>query len=278
MKKSIRLLLVLVYLIILLGTFCSPNKNKNKLVLTGSSTIAPLAMEIGKLFERKNPNVQVNVQTGGSSRGITDVRKGLNDIGMASRTLKKSEKKLYSFTIAKDGVCIILHKSSVINKLTKQQVIDIFTGKINNWKEVGGQNEKITVVNKAEGRATLEVFTKFYGLKNKNIIAHVVIGDNEQGIKTVIGNKNAIAYVSIGTAEYNVKHGVAIKLLATNNVTANIKNLANGSFPIFRPLNLITKVQPLGLVKKFIEFARSKQVEKIIQEYYFVPITKNRHR
>src|SRR5262245_56353537 len=81
-----------------------------KLVLTGSSTIAPLAGEIGKRFESLHPGVRVDVQTGGSSRGASDLRQGLNDIGMLSRPLNDDEKDLIAFPIANDGVCVILHK------------------------------------------------------------------------------------------------------------------------------------------------------------------------
>src|SRR5262245_3820261 len=92
-----------------------------KLVLTGSSTIAPLAAEIGKRFEAAHPGVRIDVQTGGSSRGIADARQGLADIGMASRALKKDESDLLAFTIALDGVCLIVHQDNPVEKLADQQ-------------------------------------------------------------------------------------------------------------------------------------------------------------
>jgi phosphate transport system substrate-binding protein len=245
-----------------------------KLVLTGSSTIAPLVAEIGKRFEKQNPDVRIDVQTGGSSRGVTDARSGLADIGMASRALKAEENDLKSFTIALDGVGLILHKDNPVKTLTDQQVIDIYTGKITNWKAVGGKDVRITVVNKAEGRSTLELFLHYYKLKNSDIKPQVVIGDNQQGIKTVAGNPGAIGYVSIGTAEFDAGNGVPIKLLPLNGVAASVENVRNGSFPLSRPLNLVTKTAPQGLAKRFIDFARSKAVDDLIEAQYFVPLAR----
>ncbi|MDZ7957556.1 MAG: phosphate ABC transporter substrate-binding protein [Aulosira sp. DedQUE10] len=250
------------------------NQLQGKLVLTGSSTVAPLAAEIGKRFESQHPDVRVDVQTGGSSRGIADARTGVANIGMASRSLKEEEKDLQAFAIARDGVGMIVHKDNSVKSLSNQQVIDIYTGKINNWQQVSGKNAPITVVNKAEGRSTLELFLGYFKLKNSDIKSSVVIGDNQQGIKTVAGNPNAIAYVSIGTAEFSISNGDPIKLLPLNGVAATTENVKNGTFPLSRPLNLVTKTQPQGLDKAFIEFAQSPKIHDIVKKQDFVPISK----
>lgn len=243
----------------------------NKLVLTGSSTIAPLALEIGKRFESLNPGVRIDVQSGGSSRGIADARSGLADIGMVSRALKPEEADLSAHLIARDGITVITHASNPVKALSKQQIIDIYTGKITNWKTVGGRDQAITVVNKAEGRSTLELFTQYFGLKNPDIRAQVVIGDNQQGIKTVAGNTGAIGYVSIGTAEYEAEVGTPIRLLPLNGIKALVANVSNESFPLSRPLNLVTKTAPTGLAKRFIVFAQSAAVHDIVRDQFFVP-------
>lgn len=248
------------------------NKLQGKLVLTGSSTVAPLAAEIGKKFESQHPGVRVDVQSGGSSRGIADVRQGIAVIGMVSRALKPEEQDLKAFSIARDGVTVILHQENPVQSLTDKQIVDIYTGKVNNWKQVGGKDAAITVVNKAEGRSTLELFTHYFKLKNTDIKAQVVIGDNEQGIKTVAGNPNAIGYVSIGSAENSTANKVPIKLLAVNGVPATTANVQNSTFPISRPLNLVTKTEPQGLDKEFIDFAKSQQVSDIVKKQNFVSI------
>ncbi|MFQ5877040.1 MAG: phosphate ABC transporter substrate-binding protein [Acidobacteriota bacterium] len=245
-----------------------------KLVLTGSSTVAPLAAEIGRRFESLHPGVRVDVQTGGSSRGIADARRGLADIGMVSRALKEGERDLFAFTIARDGVCIIVHGSNPLTSLADDQVVDIYRGRIGNWREVGGPDARITVVNKAEGRSTLELFLSYFRLRSADIEAHVVVGDNEQAIKTVAGNPHAIGYVSIGTAEYDATHGVPVKLLPVGGIAPSVENVRNGSFPLSRPLNLVTRALPVGLVEVFIEFARSPDARDIVRSQYFVPVTR----
>jgi len=247
---------------------------RRTLVLTGSSTVAPLAAEIGKRFEARHPGVRVDVQTGGSSRGVADVRRGVADIGTVSRALAASEHDLHAFTIARDGVCLIAHRTNPVTSFDEAQVVGIYTGKITNWKAVGSADGPITVVHKAEGRSTLELFLHHFGLRNSEVQPDVVIGDNEQGIKTVAGNPWAIGYVSIGAAEYDATHGVAIKLLPVGGVAASVANVRNGSFPISRPLNLVTRTLPEGLVRQFIDFARSPAVEDLVRSLYFVPIAK----
>lgn len=256
-----------------LALMVGAHAGEKKLVLTGASTVAPLAAEIGKRFEKLNPGAQVDVQTGGSSRGVNDARVGLSDIGMVSRDLKPDEQQeLKAFTIAYDGVCMILHKSNPITALTKDQIIGIYTGRITNWKEVGGVDRKITVVNKAEGRSTLELFLHYFGLVNSQVKAQVVVGDNEQDIKTVVGNTGAVAYVSIGTAEFDVEQGLPLKLLPMDGVAATSANVKNRSFPLMRVLNLVTKGQPTGLSKQFIDYARTESVHDLVKDQYFVPL------
>ena len=243
-----------------------------KLILTGSSTVAPLASEIAKLFEAAHPGVRIDVQTGGSSRGIADARSGLADIGMASRALKPEEGDLLAFTIAQDGIAVILHRDNPVKVLSDAQILGIYTGQISNWKAVGGKDAPITVINKAEGRSTLELFLAYFKLENKQIKASVVIGDNQQGIKTLAGNPDGIAYVSIGTAEFESEAGTPIKILPLNGIAASTVTVKDGTFPLSRPLNLVTREVPTGLAQQFIDYARSTAVHAVVKEQSFVPI------
>lgn len=247
-----------------------------RLVLTGSSTVAPLALEIAKRFEEKNPGVRVDVQTGGSSRGVADTRTGMADIGMASRALTASEQDLFAHTIALDGITLIINAKNPVTVLTDDQIKAIYTGAITNWKQVGGADKFITVVNKAEGRSTLELFLTHFELNNADIKASVVIGDNQQGIKTIAGNPYAIGYVSVGSAEFEATHDTPIKLLSLAGVSASVAQIQAGKFPLSRPLNLITKTPPQGLIKRFMDFAQSDSVHDLIADQYFVPATSSK--
>jgi phosphate transport system substrate-binding protein len=243
-----------------------------RLVLTGSSTLAPLAGEIARRFESLHPGVRIDVQTGGSSRGIHDVRKGIAAIGLVSRALKADEADLQAFAIAQDGISLIVHAGNPVITLSREQIADIYTGRITHWNAVGGVDARITVVNKAEGRSTLELFLDYLQLKNSEIKPHIIIGDNVQAIKTVTGNPHAIGYVSIGAAEYEARRGAPVWLLSLGGVEASVENVRQGIFPLSRPLNLVTSGAPQGLARRFIEFARSPQVHDLVRAHYFVPV------
>ena len=274
MKFSLSPGLLSIFLLLSIsGCLEAPAAPQSRLVITGSSTIAPLVAEIGKRFETFHPQWRVDVQTGGSSRGISDTRQNLADIGMASRSLKDEEHDLHGTVIAYDGIGFIVHRSNPIVALQPQDIIDIYTGQTSNWNKLGGMDAPITVVNKAEGRATLELFLKFFQLKSRQIKAHVVIGDNEQGVKTVAGNPNAIGYVSIGTAEYDAAHGIPIKLLRLGDIPASLKTVQEGLFPLSRPLNLVTTTVSNESVKAFIDFATSPEVHDLVKQHYFVPLS-----
>jgi phosphate transport system substrate-binding protein len=169
---------------------------------------------------------------------------------------------------------MIVHATNPIDAMSDAQIVDIFKGRINRWSRIGGPAREITVVNKAAGRSTLELFLKHFQIKNTDVDADVIIGDNEQGIKTVAGNPNAISYVSIGAAEYSAKHGVSIRLMPVGGVEPSVENVRNGLFPLSRPLTLVTAAEPQGLAADFIRFARSAQADKIVRSQHFVPLSK----
>lgn len=266
-----RWLLALGFLTLLLTSCSHAPKPKQKLIVTGSSTIAPLMTEIAKHFEQEHPQIRVDVQAGGSGRGIADVRSSRADIGMVSRNLKAAEKDLIPYPIAADGVAFMVHKTNSIPPLSRQQIVEIYTGKIRDWKDVGGKNGPITVVNKAEGRATLDLFLDFFHLKNSQIRADVIIGHNEEAIKVVSGNPRAIGYVSIGAAARDLALGVPIRLLSLEGVAPSAANVQSKRYPLLRVLNLVVSKKPQGAAAALIHFAQSPQVHEIIRKEDYVP-------
>jgi phosphate transport system substrate-binding protein len=217
--------------------------------------------------------MEIDVQTGGSSRGVNDATKGLVDIGMASRALTPEEQEnLSPHTIAWDGIAPIVHRDNPLTELSDRQIRGIYTGEISNWSSLGGPDAEIVVVNKAEGRSTLELFLHYFDLKNSEISADVVIGDNQQGIKTVAGNPHAIGYVSIGTAEFEASNGTPVRLLPMGGVEASTANVRSGRFPLSRPLNLLTGLEPSQASQRFLDYARSEHVADLVKGQFFVPI------
>ncbi len=244
---------------------------ETRLTLTGSSSVGPLAAEIARRYEVAHADVRIDVQTGGSSRGVTDALSGRADIGMASRALKPEEKDLTAVTIALDGITIIIHRDNPVRNLTRDQVIALFTGKTVSWSAVGGPDRPVVVVNKAEGRSTLELFLHHFGLKAEQIKASVVIGDNAQGIKTVAGNPDAIGYVSMGAAQTDADAGVPVRLVSLDGLAPTVAAVGDRTWPISRPLNLVIKGEPNGHAAGFIALARSAQVNDLILDLALVP-------
>ncbi|MEM1294471.1 MAG: phosphate ABC transporter substrate-binding protein [Verrucomicrobiota bacterium] len=247
--------------------------SRQKITITGSSTIAPLIAEIAKRYEARHPDIRIDVQTGGSSRGINDPVKGLADVGMSSRALRASESDgRVTHVLARDGVAFIVHASNPISELTDEQILGIFTGKFDNWEQVGGNDGAITSANRANGRSELELMMKFYELHPEDFQVDLISGENQHGIKTVAGDPNAITYMSIGASEFDIANGVPIKLLPLRGVPASSKSVASEQFPLSRPLILITTPEPLPHVSDFIEFARSESVHDLIRQQSYVPL------
>ncbi len=256
-----------------IGLSACASRDRGKLEIGGSSTVYPLATKLAQNYESQHLGVKIEVRAGGSHQGIRDVRQGLADIGMVSRSLKEDEQDLLEFPIARDGISIILHRENPVASLTNEQIIDIYTNKINNWQQVGGQDVPITVVTKSKSHATLELFVNYFGLQASEMLADVTIGDNEEALEAVIGNPNAIAYVSIGTAEYKIVRGIPLKLIPIEGVDATISNVRNETFPISRTLNFVVETEPTGLTKDFIDFARSQAANSIVKDQAFIPIS-----
>jgi phosphate transport system substrate-binding protein len=269
------LLLGAVFSPILIGSALA--QKKQTIVVTGASTIAPLMQEIAQRYEQLNSAILIDVQTGGTSRGISDVRRKIADVGMASRGLFPEEKKdVTPYLLGRDGITMILHKTNPVATLSDDQIRQIYRGEITNWKTLGGNDGSITVVNKAEGRSTLDVFLFYTKLTVREIKAHVVIGDNEQAIKVVSGNPRAIGYVSVGTAEYHIHNQAPLKMLGLGPVPPSTANVANGTYTAARELNLVTNgaAPPPAHVAEFLAFATSEKNYDLVHEYFFVPPAK----
>jgi phosphate transport system substrate-binding protein len=242
-----------------------------KLLITGSNTMAPMIGAASKRFSTLHPGVQIEVQTGGSGQAIDDVMKGKADIGMASRSLTNKESDLYSFAIARDGICLVVHKNNPVRSLTSRQVSDIYTGKIDNWSKVGGKNAPVVPINVSEGLGSSDLFTRYFGIKYADVKAPIVVSGNLERVKALIENPNGITYMSVGAAQQQMDTGAPIKTLPTDGVAATTKNIRSGNFPLSRPLLLLTKGVPTGLVKEFITFSLSSQVTDIVSQHDFVP-------
>ncbi|MEQ1632298.1 MAG: phosphate ABC transporter substrate-binding protein [Planctomycetota bacterium] len=245
-----------------------------RFVLTGSSTCQPVLQEVAAKLEQRDPSMKFQVEAGGSGRGITDAKTKKAQAGMASRDLTAAEKEgLTVVPFARDGVTIVVHGNRDLKALTSDQVKAIYTGKINNWKDLGGPDQKITVLNKAEGRATLEVFLQKFQLKNSDIKADVVVGDNAQCVRLVTGDEFAIGYLSIGEALRAVERKEPLRLLDLDGVAATLPNVRDGSFPLGRSLYLLFPGEIDAQGQRIVDFLGSKEGSDLLYAQGFVPLS-----
>lgn len=252
--------------------FVSLSWSAEKLMITGSSTMAPLIAELAKVYQKNHKDLKIEVQTGGSAKGISDCRDRLNDIGMVSRSLEPNEQDIQANPIAKDGLALIVNKKNPVQNITRDQVIQIYTGQIKNWKQLGGANEKIVVVSKAEGRAALDLFLHSFGLKASQIKAEVIIGDEEQGIKTVAGSPAAIAYISVSSVDGPHAAGLNVHSLMLEGRKPTSENVRKGEYQLSRFLNLVSCGQQKKSVTDFVRFVTSKIGQQVIQDLNYIPL------
>lgn len=248
-----------------------------KLKLSGSSTLAPLVAEAAAQFEAIHPGVRIDVQTGGSSRGIRDTQKGIVDLGMASRGLKPDEAaECVETVVAWDGVGFVIHRDNPIGDLQRSDLINIYQGNLKRWSELGGKDAPIIVSNRAEGRSELDLVTQHLDLQPTQIRADVIDGETQQSLKTVINNPNAITYTSIGAAQHAIENGSPLRLLPLDGVEATSDNVRTRNYPLARPLILIRSASattPSELESAFVEFLTSSTMEETIIGLGFVPAT-----
>jgi phosphate transport system substrate-binding protein len=242
---------------------------------SGSSTIGTGVLEAGamKAFEEKTGIKFISFEQPGSGKGIQALIDGKVSLAGASRPLKAKEKKqkLMGHIIGYDAIAVFVHKSNPVKNLSKKQLKGIFTGKIKNWKEVGGKDAPITPNTQilSEKRATLEMFKKLamdgapYGKGFKEIDLPtdqlVELSKDENGIATVsIGLK--------GSVDSSVSS--KIKSVSVNRVEPTEKNVSTGAYLISRPLLFVTKGLPKGDLKKFIKFIFSKKGQDIVHKNF----------
>lgn len=243
----------------------------SRLLLTGSTTMAPLMMEVARRFQTLHPAIQIEVQMGGSGRGVSDTRQGKADIGMVSRALGETERDLYGISIARDGVAVIVHKDNPVTSLSDRQLLDIYSGKIANWRQVGGRDAPMQVLAAPLEGGSSELISQYLRIPYDQIKAQRRIAANADRIAAVSADPHAIIWTSVGEAEREVRVGVPIKLLAVGGVAASSKNVRSGDYPLSRPLTLVSRGTPTGAARVFIEFCASSQVTDLVSAFDFVP-------
>ena len=261
---------------------------KNSLQIKGSDTMVNLGQAWAEKYMEKNPTEFIAVTGGGSGTGFSSLISGTCDIAMSSRNIKDKEIALakqkginpFEIKVALDGLAVVVNPKNPVSKLTIDQLSQIFTGKINNWKEVGGLDAKIVILSREVNSGT-HVYFKEHVLRKgdpnsqEEFAPTALLLSSSQAIADeVANNPSAIGYYGMGYISPKQKPISVAKDEKTEYEAPTIENVVNGKYPISRPLLLYTNGQPQGLIKKFVDFCLSPEGQDIVLKTDFVPVSK----
>lgn len=242
---------------------------KGKIDIAGGTAHIPVMREAAKRIMAMNHDIRITVAGGGSGVGVKQVGEGLVEIGNTGRPLKKEEIEKYglkTFPFAIDGVAVVINPANKVAELSFEQLADIYSGKITNWKQVGGADAEINVYGREDGSGTREVFTNL-AIKNENVTPKTNVVSSNGAMKTAVAkDERAIGYVGIGHIDKSVK---APKLAG---MTASQENAANGKYTVVRDLYMNTKGEPTGLTALFIDYIYSPEGLEIIKDSKYIPL------
>ena len=248
--------------------------------IKGSDTVLPLTQKEAEVFMKKYPGSSVMVTGGGSGVGLAALQNGTTDIAQSSRKMKLDEKMKMQDAgktsietiIAYDALAVIVNPSNKINQLTREQLESIYTGKVTNWKEVGGDDMPIVLYSRESSSGTFEFF-KEHVLNKKNFAPTAMLMPATGAIvQSVSQTKGAIGYVGLAYLETSVK---ALKVSYDKGVTyvvPSVENAMNKTYPITRPLYYYYLNTTEKAVKPFIDFILSTEGQNIVREIGYVPV------
>jgi phosphate transport system substrate-binding protein len=248
-----------------------------KIVIEGSTTVGPIAKAFAEYYMKMNPGVNITVSESGSGNGAKALINGSCQIATMSRLLKQNEYEAavhsevlpVTHVVAFDGIAVVVHPGNPVKGLSMAQVKDIYIGKINNWNAVGGPNSRIVVISRDTNSGTYETFETRV-MKGEKIVKNCEYVGSSGAIRSrVQGTNNAIGYVGIGFIDNTVK------ALEVNGIYPTLETVKKGSYPVARPLYMVTKDYPaLGShLYQFINLYLSKKGQEIVNEIGFIPVT-----
>ncbi|KAF1297576.1 phosphate ABC transporter substrate-binding protein [Enterococcus sp. JM4C] len=242
-----------------------------KIVAVGSTALQPLVDAAQTSFTQENPTYQISVQGGGSGTGLSQVADGAVTIGNSDVFAEEKEgipaEELVDHKVAVIGMAPVVNKDVNVKNLSKQQLIDIFTGKITNWQEVGGTDEKISVINRANGSGTRATFEK-WGLDGATTI-QAQEQDSSGTVRQIVAQTpGAISYLAFSYLD------TSIQALSIDNVEPTAENVADNSWEIWSYEHMYTKGQPEADIKAFLDFMMTDDIQQgPVKELGYLPIT-----
>lgn len=237
--------------------------------MTGSTTLLPIAEVSGEMYQEQS-ELSVLVSGLGSSAGIESVAKGSSDIGTSSRELKEAEQELglVDTPVAFDAIAVIVHPDNPVTELTTEEIQGIFSGEITNWREVGGDDMPIGLVNRDEASGTREAFSKLVMGDTPFDKGAVVLPGTGQVRAVVSDVEYAIGYISLGFVNDEVK------AVAIDGVEPSEEAVVAGTYKVQRILHFFTMGEPSEAARGYIDYVLSPSVQDtVVRDAGFIPIT-----
>lgn len=265
-KKRFITIIAVVMLILIVGLMsaCSHTQGEG-IIVAGSTSVEPYAEILAEEYMVLYPGIEIDIQGGGSSAGITAARSGTADIGTSSRALNDEEKSMWFVEIARDGLAVVINPSNPIQNLTLDQIRDIYTAATTDWSQLGGPEAKIHVITREEGSGTRSAFSELVMGKSE-ITPKAIVQDSNGAVRQLVADDpNAIGFISLGLVNETVK------ALQLGGVEATRENIMNGSYTLARPFLFVTDGQPTGQTKQFIDFVLSPQGQQLLSNEGLIP-------
>jgi phosphate transport system substrate-binding protein len=268
---------LLVLFIMAVLSACNNNNNdtdtvdasSSRISISGSTSVGPLAEKIADKYMDKQ-DVKIEINQIGSSAGITNATTGVSEIGMSSRDLKEEEKAngLVETIIAFDGIVVVTHPSNKVKNLTMDQVKQIFTGEVTNWKELGGEDLEIVVVSREDGSGSRDAFQEIVGYTSGELVRTSIIASGNGNIKTTVAtNKHAVGFISFEYIDSS------ISTININGVEATAENVLQEKYSLSRPFLFVHKEDTLtDAGQQFIDYILSSDGQAIVAETGAIPI------
>lgn len=248
------------------------DENSGSLVVSGSSAMQPLIAAAAEEFMAENPNADVQVNAGGSGTGLSQVAEGSVDIGNSDVYAEEKEgisaDELVDHKVAVVGITAAVNPNVGITNISKEDLIKVFTGKITNWKDVGGKDQKIVLVNRPDSSGTRAVFNKF-GLDDATP-AEGITEDSSNTVKKILKETEG----AVGYLAFSYFTDESITALSVDGVEAKEENVQNGTFPIWAYQHSYTKGEPKGLTKAFLDYVMSDDIQStLLKDQGYLPVT-----
>lgn len=274
MKKVIATTLSLIVLAAA-GLSAAPAGAQKNIVLDGSTTVGPIAKAFADYYKEKS-GVGATISESGSGNGVKSLINGACDIANMSRFMKDSEFKTcvekgilpVAHVVAFDGLAVVVNPANKVSALTDAQIADIYTGKITNWKQLGGDDAEIVVISRDTNSGTYETFNELILRKKAVVKGAEYVGSNGQAKTRVASTKNAIAYVGLGFVDDTVK------TLSVDGILPSAKTIVSGKYPIARPLFMFTNGYPKmgSAAYDFVTLHLTEEGREIVKDLGYIPV------